>query len=104
VQPKDKSRPPSSHAPQCSWAMQKLKGGVGGHGAGREGQARAAAALAPAAAPAPQDADPLAAFIDGFAARVGQDGNLSGQWQQVASGFSSLGQATSASDFFASRS
>jgi hypothetical protein len=93
VQPRSGGQP-SSHAPQCSWAMHKLKAGLGGPSGGDGG-----GSLAGARTPAARDADPLVAFIDGFAGRISGDGNLSGQWQQVQQGAQGLGHASSASDF-----
>ena len=80
-----------SHAPQCTWAMQKLKTGApvatGGRGLGQ------------AAARVANGTNSWEAFIDGFGARLGQDGNLSAQWQQVRQGAQHLGHASSARDF-----
>jgi hypothetical protein len=96
VQPRGGGQP-SSHAPQCSWAMHKLKGGLGGAGGGGNG----GEALGRAQAPAARDADPLAAFIDAFATSISGDGALSSQWQQVQQGAQNMGHSTSASDFLA---
>src|SRR5262249_38083163 len=85
---------PSSQAVQGSWAMQKLKAGVGatssGPGVGAPGGGLR------------DSANPLVAFIDGFATSIGQNGPLAAQWQRVQSGAQSLGQASSVAQFFTS--
>ena len=79
------------HAPQCSWALQKLKTGApGATGLGGPGQAAGALATG---------AGPLVTFIGGFAARLEHDPTLSAQWEQVRQGFHNLGHASSAADF-----
>src|SRR5262249_11901541 len=69
VQPKGGGQA-SSLAPQCSWGMKKLNAAASSGSAGGQHQAIAGAAAA-------SDVDPLIEFIDGFAQRIGQDGNLS---------------------------
>ncbi|HEX2037206.1 MAG TPA: hypothetical protein VHS99_23765, partial [Chloroflexota bacterium] len=91
------SAQPSSHAPQCNWAMQKLQGGFGGGGGGQSPQPQMPAGAA--LTDGPPGADALAQFFEGFVNRLDTDATLSDQWQKVKSGLQGLGHTSSASAF-----
>src|SRR5262249_12227539 len=82
---------PASLGPQCAWGTQKLKAALGSPATGGY--------VSMSVANSSASTDPIAEFIEGFAQRIGQDGNLSGQWESFRTGFAQLGTSTSIGDF-----
>ena len=79
----------TSHAPQCTWGMQKLKSGL-----------PAATDSAGSVSPTQTAGDPLSDFFDAFIARLTGDGDLSGSFNQLKSDFGRLFNASSITQFF----
>jgi hypothetical protein len=95
----------SSLAVQGAWAAQKMKSDLDSIGA-KQARARALAQAAPAqgeTAPAQMDGsqsqNPLEAFIDGFVARITNDGDLSATFDQLGVDFDRLFETSSLDEF-----
>jgi hypothetical protein len=80
----------SSNATQSTWALHKFNGGIGA--------STTASALAATRRPLAAD-DPVSAFFNTFAGRLGGDGDLSSQWNQVKSGAQGMASSGSPGDF-----